>query len=84
MNQPDQSIKPGVYKHSKKGNLYQVIGIAHHSETLEPLVVYQAKYDSPEFGPNALWVRPVAMFTELVTVDGKEVPRFVWVGENKI
>jgi len=65
-------ILPGLYKHYK-GNIYEVIGIARHSETLEELVVYKATYQ-PE-GEN-LWVRPVSMFTETVTVNGAEVKRF--------
>jgi hypothetical protein len=69
------TVVPGQYRHYKD-KLYEVIGIAHHSETLEELVVYRAQYDSPEFGPNALWVRPKEMFFETVIVDGKEVPRF--------
>lgn len=69
------SITSGVYKHYK-GNLYEVIGVAHHSETLEELVVYRALYDSPEFGKNAFWVRPKKMFFGMVEVDGKKVPRF--------
>jgi hypothetical protein len=68
-------IKPGIYTHYK-GKQYLVIGMARHSETLEELVVYQAKYYSSEFGEFALWVRPEAMFTEEVEVDGKKVPRF--------
>mgnify|MGYP000918150413 CR=1 FL=1 len=71
-------IKPGIYKHSKKGNLYRVMGTAAHSETLEPLVVYEAQYDNPV---SKLWVRPAAMFEDLVEVDGKKVPRFVFVKE---
>jgi hypothetical protein len=72
-----QSIKPGIYKHYK-GHNYKVIGTARHSETLEELVVYQALYDSEEFGTNALWVRPVKMFLETVMVSEREVPRFVF------
>ena len=60
-------IKPGVYKHYK-GHVYQVIGVAKHSETLEELVVYGNGKD--------LWVRPKKMFLEKVTVGGKKVPRF--------
>ncbi|MFA6459239.1 MAG: DUF1653 domain-containing protein [Candidatus Paceibacterota bacterium] len=77
MNPKNQTttITPGKYRHYK-GKEYEVIGMAKHSETLEDLVVYRALYDSPEFGKNALWVRPVAMFTENVTVNGKTVPRF--------
>ena len=63
-------VKPGRYRHYK-GNFYEVLGTARHSETLEELVVYRALYG--EFG---LWVRPKAMFLEKVVVDGKPVPRF--------
>jgi hypothetical protein len=67
-------MKLGRYQHYK-GKFYEVIGSARHSETLEELVVYRALYES-EYGKNALWVRPKAMFLESVLVDGKEVPRF--------
>lgn len=69
-------IKPGIYKHSKKGTLYRVIGTAAHSETLEPMVVYEAQYENPV---SKLWVRPAATFEEVVEIDGKKVPRFVFV-----
>jgi len=62
--------KPGLYRHYKN-NDYRVIGVARHSETEEPLVVYQALY-----GERGLWVRPAAMFNGSVEVDGKPVPRF--------
>ena len=65
-------MKLGLYKHYK-GNIYEVTGVAKHSETLEELVVYKATYQ-PE-GEN-LWVRPKAMFTEMIVVDGKQVKRF--------
>jgi hypothetical protein len=65
---------PGKYKHYKD-KLYEVIGTAKHSETLEDLVIYKALYES-EFGKDALWVRPLKMFLETVTIEGKEVPRF--------
>jgi hypothetical protein len=55
-----------------KGNHYEVIGVATHTETHEPMVVYRALY-----GEGALWVRPLAVFEEDVDVDGKAVPRFV-------
>uniref|UniRef100_A0A7C4M070 DUF1653 domain-containing protein n=1 Tax=candidate division CPR3 bacterium TaxID=2268181 RepID=A0A7C4M070_UNCC3 len=71
-------INPGIYQHYK-GNLYEVIGLAHHSETLEELVVYRALYISKDFGKNALWVRPLAMFLESVIIDGKEIPRFKFI-----
>lgn len=68
-------IKLGIYKHYK-GNRYRIIGLARHSETLEELVVYQALYDSPEFGLNSIWVRPKTMFLEKVEYKGRLVPRF--------
>lgn len=74
-----KELKLGKYQHFK-GNFYEVIGVARHSETLEELVVYRALYDSPEFGKNSLWVRPKKMFLETVIADGKKVPRFKYVG----
>ena len=71
-------IKPGRYRHYK-GKEYEVIGTAHHSETLEELVVYRAMYDSPDFGYAALWVRPAAMFAETVEIAGQLVPRFTYL-----
>jgi hypothetical protein len=67
-------VQHGRYQHYK-GHFYEVIGTARHSETFEEMVVYRAQYES-EFGKNALWVRPKAMFTESVLVDGKNIPRF--------
>jgi cyclomaltodextrinase / maltogenic alpha-amylase / neopullulanase len=72
-------IKLGKYRHFK-GKLYEVIGVAKQSETLEEYVVYKALYDS-EFGKNALWVRPLKMFTEKVKIGDKEVNRFEFVGK---
>ena len=68
-------LKPGIYRHFK-GNRYELIGIAKHSETLEPMVVYRALY-----GERVLWVRPAAMWTETVDRDGYLGPRFAYVGE---
>lgn len=68
----------GVYRHYKN-KLYQVIGVGHHTETLEELVFYRALYNSEEFGSEALWVRPKDMFLETVEVEGKQVPRFTLV-----
>ena len=73
-----QEIKLGKYQHFK-GNFYEVIGVAHHSETLEELVVYRALYNSEEFGSNALWVRPKKMFLENIIREGKEMPRFRYI-----
>lgn len=66
-------LRPGVYRHYK-GNLYEVIGVARHSETEEPLVVYRALYGS--FG---LWVRPAQMFAETVVDEGQTVLRFTCI-----
>ena len=68
-------LKPGKYGHFK-GMEYELIGIASHSETLEPMVVYRALY-----GEQGLWVRPAAMWTELVERDGYVGPRFQFVEE---
>lgn len=64
---------PGRYVHYKGGE-YEVVGLARHSETLEPMVVYRALY-----GARGLWVRPAAMWQETVTVDGRSVTRFTRV-----
>ncbi|HTK88378.1 MAG TPA: DUF1653 domain-containing protein [Nitrospiraceae bacterium] len=68
-------IKPGRYRHYK-GQDYEVIGCARHSETEEELVVYRALY-----GDRGLWVRPIAMFAEQISIDGKSVPRFSFLQE---
>jgi hypothetical protein len=66
--------RPGRYRHYKGGE-YRVVGLARHSENLEPLVVYEALY-----GAGGLWVRPAAMFTEtIVAANGQRVPRFARV-----
>jgi hypothetical protein len=66
-------LKPGIYRHFK-GNLYELIGIAKHSETLEPMVVYRALY-----GEGGLWVRPAHMWSEQVERDDYKGPRFIFV-----
>lgn len=68
-------LKLGKYQHYK-GNDYEVLGVAKHSETLEDMVVYQKLYDD-----HGLWVRPLAMFMEDVEIDGKKIPRFIYIGE---
>ena len=72
-------MKTGKYKHYK-GKEYIVIGLARHSETLEEFIVYQACYKSPEFGENAIWVRPKNMFFETVEINGEKIPRFEYIG----
>jgi hypothetical protein len=69
------TIQPGRYRHYK-GNFYQVIDIAFHSETGEEMVVYRKLYDD-----HSLWVRPRSMFFEDVLIDGQTLQRFEWVGE---
>lgn len=71
-------MKKGVYRHFK-GNLYEVIAVAKHSETLEKMVVYKALY-----GNGDVWVRPMTMWDEEVERDGKVFKRFELVEENKI
>ena len=69
------NIRPGKYRHYK-GNFYEVLGMALHSETLEEMVVYKALY-----GDGGVWVRPACMWDEEVEVDGKCVKRFAAVEE---
>ncbi len=68
-------IKLGKYRHFK-GNEYEVIGIANHSETLEKMVIYRALYGEKEY-----WVRPAEMWNEEITRDGKTFKRFEFIGE---
>ena len=69
--------KPGVYRHFK-GNPYQVLGVARHTETAETVVVYRALY-----GERGLWVRPLAMWSDHVSRDGYEGPRFRYVCDRE-
>lgn len=68
-------VKIGKYRHFK-GNMYEVIGIGKHSETLEDYVIYRALY-----GEYGLWVRPLTMFEETIEKDGKQIKRFEYIGE---
>ena len=68
-------IRPGKYRHFK-GKYYEVLGVATHSETLEPMVVYRQLY-----GQGDLWVRPAGMWNEIVDKDGYHGPRFRFVEE---
>ena len=65
----------GLYRHYK-GGMYRVLGTVRHSESLEPMTLYQALY-----GQQGLWVRPAAMFSENVDIDGQVQPRFTRVGD---
>ena len=70
-----EEIRPGRYRHFKGGE-YQVLGVAKHSETLEPMVVYRALY-----GEGGLWVRPAAMWNGTVERGGQTFRRFTYIGE---
>lgn len=67
-------VKLGKYRHFK-GNEYEVIGIARHSESLEEMVVYRALYED-----GGMWVRPASMWNETVERDGKVFKRFTFIG----
>jgi hypothetical protein len=69
------TVIPGKYRHYK-GNDYQVIGLAKHSEDESELVVYR-----PLYGEGDLWVRPLKMFVETVAINGQRVPRFAYMGD---
>ena len=70
-----EEIRLGKYRHFK-GNEYEVIAIAKHSETTEDMVVYKALY-----GEGGLWVRPASMWNETVERDGRVFKRFEYIGE---
>lgn len=72
----EEGVRTGVYRHYK-GNFYEVIGTALHSETLEPMIVYRALY-----GEHGLWVRPAHMWGELVDTREGRVCRFAYVGQS--
>ena len=67
-------VKLGRYRHFK-GNEYEVLYVAKHSETLEEMVVYRALY-----GDYGIWIRPAVMWDEVVERDGKPVKRFTYIG----
>ena len=71
----DKLILPGRYRHFK-GNEYEVLYLATHSETMEPMVVYRALY-----GERGVWVRPASMWNEEIIRDGKRIRRFSRVEE---
>ena len=65
-------IEKGIYRHNKKGHLYEVLGVALQTETNEALVIYRPLYENE----YELFARPYTVFIELVEIDGKQVPRF--------
>ncbi|WP_085834072.1 DUF1653 domain-containing protein [Clostridium merdae] len=71
----ESQLKPGIYRHFK-GNEYELLYIAKHSETLEEMVVYRALY-----GEHGVWVRPAHMWSETVERDGVVTPRFTYIGD---
>lgn len=73
---PPVELPPGVYRHYK-GAEYEVLHLARHSETEEWLVIYRQCY-----GDGSRWARPLAMFTETVTLNGEELPRFEYLGSK--
>lgn len=80
MNGPDSTNspepKPGIYQHYK-GDRYEVLRTAVHTETNDVLVVYKALYGDGEW-----WVRPLGMFLESVEINGESQPRFMYIGET--
>ena len=79
LNADIKLMQIGKYQHYKSGNLYQVIGVALHTETLEELVIYKALYHSKKFDAHQLWVRPKSMFLEELEFNGKTTQRFTFL-----
>jgi hypothetical protein len=74
MPEPSPDLPPGLYRHFK-GGVYEVLGVARHSESEDEYVVYRALY-----GERELWVRPKGMFLDKVALAHREVPRFHYIG----
>lgn len=73
MNEPEPKVmQKGVYRHTKSGKLYEVLGVALHTETNKQLVVYRPRYESSW----QLFARPYTMFNDEITLNGERVPRF--------
>lgn len=72
-------MKLGLYRHYKGGH-YKVLGICLHSETKEELVLYEPLNKD---GATNFWVRPLEMFLEDIEIDGKKIPRFQYIGDQK-
>lgn len=76
LSEEAMALKKGIYQHYK-GNYYEVIGVSHHSETLEEFVNYRQLY-----GDYGYWVRPIHMFYEnVLTGDNQSIPRFRYIGD---
>lgn len=75
MNGGENDFRPGRYRHFK-GNEYELLTMAKHSETREDMVVYRALY-----GERGVWVRPACMWNEIIERDGKQMQRFTFIGE---
>ena len=73
---PLPELALGRYRHFKNGKEYEVVGLARHSETLEPMVIYKALYAAENRELGELWARPYAMFVEEVAHEGRRVKRF--------
>lgn len=76
----ENNFKVGKYQHYKNKIIYEVLGLAFHSETNEEMIIYKAVYqeNNPD---NKIWARPKKMFFENVFYNGEKVQRFKWVGE---
>ncbi|HIP51793.1 MAG TPA: DUF1653 domain-containing protein [Campylobacterales bacterium] len=72
----DKTLQTGIYKHYK-GNLYEVLETARHSETEEWMVIYRTLYDDA-----STWVRPYEMFVETIEIEGKILKRFEYMGKS--
>ena len=71
-----KTVKPNeIYRHYK-GNVYRVLYLAKHTETMEDMVIY-----TPAAGKDEVWARPLSMWSETVVHEGKTVPRFVYIGD---
>jgi hypothetical protein len=79
MTEEESEVKLGKYRHFKGGEC-EVIGIAHHSETQEEMVIYKCLYNAKDFGEGSLWARPKKMFLDTVERDGKRMKRFEFIG----
>ncbi len=79
----EELVIGGLYRHYKNENMiYEVIGEAVHSETLEHLVLYKSLYDHGEYKKGTIWARPKEMFFETINFENNKVKRFKYIGEK--